>query len=61
MLDIPAEVGDKHIEKNILEVLDAIGASVNTDLVEECHCIRSKSSPKVVILQVNLRRDSRRV
>ena len=43
---IPAEVGDKGIEKKVLEILDAIDAPVNTDLVEDCHRIPSKSSPK---------------
>ena len=45
---IPAEVGDKDIEKIVLEVLDAIGAPVNTDLVEYCHRIPSKGSPKTL-------------
>ena len=43
---IPAEVGHKDIEKNVLEVLDAIETPVNTDLVEHCSCIPSKGSPK---------------
>ena len=58
---IPAEVGDKDIEKKVLEVLDAIGAPVNTDLVEDCHRIPSKGSPKKVILKLSRRKDSRRV
>ena len=59
--DIPAEAGDKDIEKKVLEVLDAIGAPVNTDLVEDCHCILSKGSPKKVILKLSHQKDSRRV
>ena len=47
---IPAEVGDKDIEQKMLEILDAIDAPVNTDLVKDCHHIPSKSSPKKVIL-----------
>ena len=41
--------------------MDAIGASVNTDLVEDCHRISSKSSPKRVILKLSRRKDSRRL
>ena len=40
------KVGDKDIEKKALEILDAINAPVNTDLVEDCHRIPSKCSPK---------------
>ena len=58
---IPAEVGDKDIEKKVLEVLDAIGAPVNTDLVQDCHRIPSKGSPKNVISKLSRRKDSRRV
>ena len=58
---IPAEVGDKDIEKKVLEVLDAISAPVNTDLVEDCHLIPSKGSPKKFILKLSRRKDSRRV
>ena len=53
---IPAEVGDKDIEKKVLEILDAIDAPVNTDLVEDCHRISSKSSSKKVILKLSCRR-----
>ena len=56
-----AEVGDKDIEKKVLEVLDAIGAPVNTYLVEDCHCIPFKGSPKKVILKLSRRIDFRRV
>ena len=58
---IPAEVGDKDIEKKVFEILDAIDAPVNTDLVDDCHRIPSKSSPKKVILKLSRRKDSRRV
>ena len=58
---IPAEVEDKDTEKKVLEVLDAIGAPVNTDLLEDCHCIPSKGSPKKVILKLSRQKDSRRV
>ena len=58
---IPAEVGDKDIEKNVLEILDPIGAPVNTNLVEDCHRIPSKGSPKMVILKLSRRKHSRLV
>ena len=61
MSGIPAEVEDRDIEKKVLEVLDAIGAPVNTDLVEDCHRIPSKGSPKKVILKLSRRKVSRRV
>ena len=38
--------------------MDAIGAPVNTDLVEDCHRIPSKGSPKIVILKLSCRKDS---
>ena len=43
---IPAEVGDKDIEKKVRKILDTIDPSVITDLVENCHHIPSKISPK---------------
>ena len=61
ILSIPAEVGDKDIEKNSAGHLDAIDTPANTDLVEDCHCILSKGSPEKVILKLNGRKDSRRV
>ena len=42
----------------MLEVLDAIGAPVNTDLVQDCHRIPSKGSFKIVILKLSCRKDS---
>ena len=38
--------------------MDAIGAPVNTDLVEDCHRIPSTGSPKKVILKLSRRKDS---
>ena len=58
---ISAEVGDKDMEKKVLEGLDVIDAPVNKDLVEDCHGIPSKGSPKKVILKLSRRKDSRRV
>ena len=58
---IPAKVGDKDVEKKVLEILDAIVAPVNTDLVEDCHRASSRDSPKTVILKVSCWKDSRLV
>ena len=52
---------DKDIEKQVLEVLDAIDAPVNTDLVEECHFVSSKGFPKKVVLKLSHWKNSRRV
>ena len=49
------------LKKKVLEILDAIGALVKTDLVEDCHHVPSKGSPKKVILKLSHRKDSRRV
>ena len=54
---IPAEVAGKDIEKTVLQILEAIDALVNTDLVEDCHRIPSKGSPKKVILKLSHRKD----
>ena len=48
ILGIPAEVGDKDIEKKVLEVLDAIGAPVNTDLVRTVIVYPLKAPPKTL-------------
>ena len=58
---IPAEMWNKYTVKKVLEVLDAIEVPVNTDLVEDCHRIPSKVSPKRVILKLSCCKDSRRV
>ena len=42
-------------------ILDAIGALVNRDLIENCHRIPSKGSPKKVLLKLNYRKNSRPV
>ena len=43
------------------DILDAIGALVNTNLIENCHRIPSKGSPKKVLLKLNHRKNSRPV
>ena len=45
----------------MLEILDAIGASFNNEMVEDCHRIPSKDSPKKVIFKLSRQKDSRRV
>ena len=59
--NILAKVGDKDIEKKVLEVLDAVWAPVNTDLVEDCQWMPSKGSHKNVISKLSRRKDSRQV
>ena len=45
----------------MLEILDAIDASFNNQMVEDCHRIPSKSSPQKVIFKLSRQKDSRRV
>ena len=45
----------------MLEILDAIGASFNNEMVEDCHRIPSKDSPQKVIFKLSGQKDSRRV
>ena len=59
---------DLHISRNVndkllivLEVLDTIDATVNTDLVKDCPGIPSKGSPQKVILKLSRRKYSRQV
>ena len=59
ILGIHAEVGNKDIEEKVLEILDAINAPVNPELVEDCNPLPSKGSPKNAILKVNLGKDAR--
>ena len=60
---IPAgiPVGNKDIEKKVLEILDAIDAPINTDLVKDYLGIPLRDSPKKVILKLSHRKNSRRV
>ena len=51
--------GVKTLKKKVREVLDAIDAAVNTDLVEDCPRIPSKGYQKKVILKLSHRKDSR--
>ena len=55
---IPARMGDKDIEKKVLEIVDAIEAPVHTDLFEECQGKPSKASAKEVILKLSCRKVS---
>ena len=55
---IPARMGDKDIEKKVLEIVDAIEAPVHTDLYEECQGKPSKASTKEVILKLSCRKVS---
>ena len=46
-------MGDKNIEKKVLEILHGIDGPVKTKLVEECHHIPPKGSPKKVIWKLS--------
>ena len=46
----------RKLRNKALKILNAIGASVNPDLVEDCQCISSKGSPKKVVLKLNHRK-----
>ena len=54
-------VGNKDIERKVLEILDAINAPINTDLVKDCLGIPLRDSPKKVILKLSHWKNSRRV
>ena len=54
-------MGNKDIEKKVLEILDAIDAPINTDLVKDYLGIPFRDSPKKVILKLSHRKNSRRV
>ena len=45
----------------MLEILDAIDASFNNQMVEDCHRMPSKGSPQKVIFKLSRQKDSRRV
>ena len=57
---IPASVADDGLESKVLEILEEVGVPIDPTLVEECHRLPSKGSPKQVIIKLNLRKDIRR-
>ena len=58
---IPASVADKDLESKALEILEEIEVPVNRTLVEDCHRLPSKVSPKKLIFKLNRRKDIHRI
>ena len=61
ILGIPASVVDHGHESHTLEILEEIVVAVDTSLVEYCHCLSYKGSPKRVAIKLNRRKDITRV
>ena len=51
ILGIPASVADKDLESKLLEILEEIDVPIDHTLVEDCHRLPSKGSPKKVIIK----------
>ena len=49
ILGIPTSVADKDLESELLEILEEIDVPIDHTLVEDCHRLPSKCSPKKVI------------
>ena len=45
----------------VLEILEKINVPVDPTLVEDCHRLPSKGSPKKIIIKLNRRKDFRRI
>ena len=59
---IPASVADNGLESEVLEILKEIDVPIDPTLVEDCHCLLSKGSPKKkVIIRLNRRKDICRI
>ena len=58
---IPASVADKDLESKVLEILEEIDVPIDPTLVEDCHRLPSKGSPKTVIIKLNRHKDIRRI
>ena len=51
ILSIPTSVADKDLESKLLEILEKIDVPIDHTLVEDCHRLPSKGSPKKVIIK----------
>ena len=60
-LDIAASIGDNNLKSKVLKILEEIDVPTDPALVEDCHRLPSKSSPKKVIIKLNRRKDIRRI
>ena len=54
-------MGEKANGDKVFEILDAVDAPVNLDLVEDCHRLPSKGFNKKVILKLNHHKDATQV
>ena len=61
ILGIPASVADKDLESKLLEILEETDVQIDPTLVEDCHRLPSKGSPKKVIVKLNRRKDIHRI
>ena len=58
---IPASVAGNDLEPKVLEMLEEIDVPIDPTLVEDCHRLPSKGSPKKVIVKLNHRKDIHRI
>ena len=61
ILGIPASVADNDLDSKVLEILEEIDVPIDPTLVEDCHCLPSKGSPKKVIIKLNRRKVIHRI
>ena len=61
ILGIPVSVANNGLESKVLEILEEIDFPIDPTLVEDCHHLPSKGSPKKVIIKLNRRKDIRRI
>ena len=54
-------VTDNGLEAKVLEMLEEIDVPIDPTLVEDCHRLPFKSWPKKVIINLNRRKDIRRI
>ena len=58
---IPASIAANGLESKVFEILEEIDVPIGPTLVEDCHCLPSKDSPKKVIIKLNCRKEIRRI
>ena len=50
---IPTSAADNSLESDVLVVLEEIDVPIDPGLVEDCHCLLSKSPPRKFIIRLN--------
>ena len=58
---IPANIADNSLESKALKILEEIEVLIDPRLVEDCHHLPSKGSPKKAITKLNCSKDIRRI